>query len=71
MVTKGEPLQTLILAPTRELAVQIRDDIDQLGKYTGLKTCAVYGGQKIQTQAEKAEQGPRDHRGHARGVCST
>jgi ATP-dependent RNA helicase DeaD len=55
---KGVGMQTLILAPTRELAVQIRDDIDQLGKYTGLKTCAVYGGQKIQTQADRLSRDP-------------
>ena len=55
---KGVGMQTLILAPTRELAVQIRDDIDQLGRYTGLKTCAVYGGQKIQTQADRLSRDP-------------
>ena len=57
-VEKGVAMQVLILAPTRELAVQIRDDIDQLGKHTGLKTCAVYGGQKIQTQADRLSRGP-------------
>jgi ATP-dependent RNA helicase DeaD len=57
-VEKGIAMQVLILAPTRELAVQIRDDIDQLGRYTGLKTCAVYGGQKIHTQADRLAKGP-------------
>lgn len=55
---KGVGMQAIVLAPTRELAVQIRDDIDNLGKYTGLKSCAVYGGQKIQTQAERLSKGP-------------
>ena len=55
---KGVGMQTIILAPTRELAVQIRDDIDNLGRHTGLKTCAVYGGQKIMTQADRLAKGP-------------
>ncbi len=58
MITKGEPLQALILAPTRELALQIRDDLEHLGKRTGIKTVAIYGGQKIHTQAKKLEKGP-------------
>ena len=39
----GKP-RALILAPTRELAMQIRDDAEKLGKYTPFKTVAVYGG---------------------------
>ncbi|MEM1183945.1 MAG: DEAD/DEAH box helicase [Planctomycetota bacterium] len=54
----GQPLQALILAPTRELALQIRDDLEHLGKRTGLKVVAIYGGQKITTQAKKLERGP-------------
>jgi ATP-dependent RNA helicase RhlB len=39
----GSP-RALILAPTRELAMQIRDDAEKLGKYTPYNTVAVYGG---------------------------
>ncbi|MBL7016837.1 MAG: DEAD/DEAH box helicase, partial [Kiritimatiellales bacterium] len=39
----GQP-RALILAPTRELAMQIRDDAVKLSKYTPYKTVAVYGG---------------------------
>jgi ATP-dependent RNA helicase RhlB len=45
---KGKPKpgcpRALILAPTRELAMQIRDDAEKLGKHTPFKTVAVYGG---------------------------
>ncbi len=45
---KGRPAlgrpRALILAPTRELAMQIRDDAEKLGKYTPCRTAAVYGG---------------------------
>ncbi|MEM0983446.1 MAG: DEAD/DEAH box helicase [Planctomycetota bacterium] len=55
---KGVPFQALILAPTRELAIQIRDDLEELAKHTKLKVVPVYGGQKIHTQAKKLEKGP-------------
>lgn len=34
----------LIMAPTRELAVQIHEDAEMLGAYTGLKFALLYGG---------------------------
>ena len=39
----GTP-RALILAPTRELAIQIESDAHELAPYTNLKTLAVYGG---------------------------
>src|SRR6266852_1233712 len=35
--------RALIVAPTRELVVQIRQDAEQLGRHTGLSTLAVFG----------------------------
>lgn len=43
----------MILAPTRELAVQIYQDALQIGAYTGLKPVAIYGGKDYESQ--KAE----------------
>jgi ATP-dependent RNA helicase RhlE len=39
-----------IITPTRELAEQINGIINRLGKYTGLKSIAVYGGTNIRQQ---------------------
>jgi len=39
-----------IITPTRELAEQINGVINRLGKYTGLKSIAVYGGTNIEQQ---------------------
>ncbi len=47
----------IILAPTRELAVQIHRDAEQLGCYTGLSFAAVYGGTGYDTQRRQLEQG--------------
>ena len=37
-------IQGLILAPTRELAMQITDAIRQFGKYTDIRVATIYGG---------------------------
>jgi len=47
----GSP-RALVLAPTRELAVQIHEDARLLGRYTGLRTLAVYGGIDYERQRE-------------------
>ena len=48
---KNQP-RCIILAPTRELAVQIHKDAEMLGKYTGLKHVAVFGGTGYDTQKQ-------------------
>ncbi len=42
--------RALILAPTRELAMQIKNDADELIKYTDIKVLAVLGGMEYQEQ---------------------
>ncbi|MGA0069057.1 MAG: DEAD/DEAH box helicase [Miltoncostaeaceae bacterium] len=44
----------LVLAPTRELAVQITEEITPLGDALGLKTAVAYGGVPLDRQAKKA-----------------
>lgn len=48
-------VKALILAPTRELAIQIGESFTSYGKYTGLKNTIIFGGvsQKSQTDALK------------------
>ncbi len=50
---QGEHPRALILAPTRELAMQISESITQLSKYTDIRTVVLYGGigPKVQTEA--------------------
>jgi ATP-dependent RNA helicase RhlB len=47
----------IILAPTRELALQIHREAEFLGRYTGLVFAAVYGGTGYEAQRRKLEQG--------------
>ncbi|ARP40201.1 RNA helicase [Vibrio sp. 10N.286.55.E10] len=47
----------LILAPTRELAAQIAQNIKDYVKYTELSVSAVYGGNKMSSQVRQLELG--------------
>ncbi|MGH7369320.1 MAG: DEAD/DEAH box helicase, partial [Candidatus Methylomirabilaceae bacterium] len=51
----GAP-RALILAPTRELAVQILRDAELLGQFTGLNMLAVYGGVDYQKQRDALQK---------------
>ena len=50
-------LRCLILEPTRELAAQVVDNFEKLGKYTGLRTLLVHGGVGYGKQREGLERG--------------
>lgn len=54
-VKSPRTVKALILAPTRELAIQIDESFTSYGKYTGLKNTIIFGGvsQKSQTDALK------------------
>lgn len=49
--------RALILAPTRELAVQIHKDAQSLAKYTGFTSIAVFGGTGYDKQRKQIEAG--------------
>ncbi|MCA9288998.1 MAG: DEAD/DEAH box helicase, partial [Phycisphaerales bacterium] len=57
MVERGVWGQALILAPTRELAMQITTEFTKLGKHMPVRTVPIYGGQSIRTQADKLQRG--------------
>jgi len=57
MCNKDDPFQALILAPTRELAIQITEEINELGKFTPIRAMTVYGGQRVAEQAKKLQKG--------------
>ena len=50
-------VQGLVLAPTRELAVQIADHISRISRYTGIRVCPIYGGEKINRQIKQLKSG--------------
>jgi ATP-dependent RNA helicase DeaD len=50
-------VQGLVLAPTRELAVQITAELKKLAAYTPIKILTIYGGQSINVQFEALDRG--------------
>jgi ATP-dependent RNA helicase DeaD len=57
-VRKGAAYSAMVLVPTRELAIQVAADLNELGRHTGLTALPVYGGQNISTQAQRLARGP-------------
>ncbi|WP_108652675.1 ATP-dependent RNA helicase RhlB [Dongshaea marina] len=49
--------RAVILAPTRELAIQIHQDAQSMSKETGFKTALAYGGESYEKQIKRIEQG--------------
>lgn len=55
---KGKSLiNSLILTPTRELAIQIDESFSAYGKYTGLKNTVIFGGVSQKAQTDKLRNG--------------
>jgi len=50
-------IQGLIMAPTRELAMQISTEIKKMGKHTGIRIATVYGGQGMGIQLDALHRG--------------
>jgi superfamily II DNA/RNA helicase len=58
-VKSAEPRRprALILVPTRELCVQVKDELAPLGKARGTTVSAIYGGAKMETQVKELQKG--------------
>ncbi len=54
----GKPvIQTLILTPTRELAIQIEENIEAYGRYLGLSHLVIFGGVPQNAQVRSLQKG--------------
>lgn len=56
-IKDGRHVQALILTPTRELAIQVSEELSKIGKFTRTKTLPVYGGQSIDRQIRALKSG--------------
>ena len=54
---KANSVKVLILTPTRELAGQVHESIEQYGRHLGFRSAAVFGGVKISPQMMKLRGG--------------
>ena len=48
--------QALVIAPTRELAIQVREDIFNIGRFKRLKVVAIYGKSSFNSQEKELKQ---------------
>lgn len=55
---KQRKIQGLIVAPTRELAIQVSEEIHRLGKFKGIRTLPIFGGQPMDRQIRGLKDGP-------------
>ena len=51
------PIRSLILAPTRELAIQIHASFQAYGKFTGMRATVIYGGVSQHRQVRSLQDG--------------
>jgi len=55
--TSDRSVQAIVLSPTRELALQITNELRKLGKYVSVRILTIYGGQRIDIQFESLDRG--------------
>ncbi|CBG40557.1 DEAD/DEAH box helicase [Helicobacter mustelae] len=59
MLHHNQSIEALIITPTRELTMQVSDEIYKLGRPKNIKTVCVYGGQSIKRQCELLAKNPQ------------
>ena len=61
IIEKIEPsshhVQALVLTPTRELCVQVTEEIARIGQFRGVRSVAIYGGSSMDRQIEALKRG--------------
>lgn len=57
LTPKKGPVQGLILVPTRELALQVTEELISFNKYSRLTITAIYGGASISEQLRRLKKG--------------
>jgi ATP-dependent RNA helicase DeaD len=56
---KKRKVQGLVVAPTRELAIQVAEELNRLSKFTRIRALAIFGGQHMERQIRALKEGPQ------------
>ena len=59
MILKNDNIQGIIIAPTRELAIQVSEELYKLGYDKRVRVLSVYGGQDIGRQIRALKKNPQ------------
>lgn len=57
--TNERAVQGLVVAPTRELAIQVAAELNRIGKYKQIRAIAIYGGQQMDRQIRALKERPQ------------
>jgi len=55
--SKTKHIRTLVVTPTRELAIQVAESFDTYGKYTNIRTLVIFGGVNQISQVDQLKKG--------------
>lgn len=55
--SKVKHIRTLVVTPTRELAIQVAESFDTYGKYTNIRTLVIFGGVNQTSQVDQLKKG--------------
>lgn len=56
---KLKKIQGLVVAPTRELAIQVAEEMNRIAKFAGVRALAIFGGQQMDRQIRALKDGPQ------------
>lgn len=56
---ESDKLQGLVITPTRELAMQVAEELNRIGQFKGIHTLPIYGGQEIDRQIRALKKHPQ------------
>ena len=55
---ESDHIQGIVLTPTRELAIQVAEELNKIGQYKSIRTLPIYGGQEILRQIRALKNRP-------------
>lgn len=56
--TETETIQGMVITPTRELAIQVAEELNRIGNYKNIRSLPIYGGQEIERQIRALKKRP-------------
>lgn len=56
---QSETIQGMVIVPTRELALQVAEELNRIGQFKGIHTLPIYGGQDIKWQIKALKNKPQ------------
>lgn len=57
--TDIESIQCLVITPTRELAMQVAEELNRIGQFKSIRSLPIYGGQEIERQIKSLKKKPQ------------